>query len=80
MARMMMNRGRMLAAMILFAASVAIPVAAVRTEGDVWYVKASNYGLDGLTGRDEEHARFSSASRSANSARMLRLIATSGEI
>ena len=80
MARMMMNRGRMLAAMIIFAASAALPFAVAHAEGDVWYVKASNYGLDGLTGRDEEHARFSSASRSANSARMLRLIATSGEI
>ena len=56
MARMMMSRGRMLAAMILFAASAALPVAVAHAEGDVWYVKASNYGLDGLTGRDEEHA------------------------
>ncbi len=54
--RMMMNRGGMLTAMILFAASAAVPVAAVRADPGVWYVKASNYGLDGLTGRDEEHA------------------------
>ena len=56
MMRMMMNRSGMLAAMILFAASAAVPVAAVRADPGVWYVKASNYGLDGLTGRDEEHA------------------------
>ena len=39
---------------------VALAVAAVMpafADGpNVWYVKASNYGLDGLTGEDEEHA------------------------
>ena len=43
---------------ILFAAILAVSVSvSVRADGpNVWYVKASNYGLDGLTGVDEEHA------------------------
>ena len=56
MARIMINRGRMLAAMTLFAASAAFPGAAARAEGNVWYAKASNYGREDLTGRAEEHA------------------------
>ena len=43
---------------ILFAAILAVSVSvSVCVDGpNVWYVKASNYGLDGLTGEDEEHA------------------------
>ena len=43
---------------ILFAAIAAVSVSvSVRADGpNVWYVKASNYGLEGLTGEDEEHA------------------------
>ena len=56
MVRMMMNRCSRLATMLLFVASAALPVAAVRADPGVWYVKAANYGLSGLTGKDEEHA------------------------
>ena len=37
-------------------AGVVLPVANAQAEAETWYVKASNYGREDLTGRDEEHA------------------------
>ena len=45
------NRHRLFSLVAVMAA-----MAAAAASPNVWYVKASNYGLDGLTGRDEEHA------------------------
>ena len=50
------SMGRTLAFAAIAIAAVSVSVS-VRADGpNVWYVKASNYGLDGLTGEDEEHA------------------------
>ena len=48
------SMGRTLTFAAIAAVSVSVSVRA--DDPDVWYVKASNYGLDGLTGKDEDHA------------------------